>query len=138
MDLLVNIDVPDLEKATAFYVDGLGLAVGRRLGPAVVELLGASSPIYLLTAPDGSKATASGPALRDYHRHWTPVHADFVVDDVEAALARAVAAGARAETPFRTEKWGRIVTLADPFGNGFCLIQFLGRGYDEIATPDAP
>jgi len=25
--------------------------------------------------------------------------------------------------------------LADPFGNGFCLIQFTGRGYDEIAKP---
>jgi hypothetical protein len=25
------------------------------------------------------------------------------------------------------------VVLADPFGHGLCLIQFLGRGYDEIA-----
>jgi hypothetical protein len=24
--------------------------------------------------------------------------------------------------------------MADPFGNGFCLIEFLGRGYDEIAS----
>jgi len=24
------------------------------------------------------------------------------------------------------------VVLADPFGHGLCLIQFLGRGYDEI------
>jgi hypothetical protein len=23
--------------------------------------------------------------------------------------------------------------LADPFGNGFCLLEFRGRGYDEIA-----
>jgi lactoylglutathione lyase len=30
--------------------------------------------------------------------------------------------------------WGRIAQLADPFGHGLCLIQFLGRGYDEIAT----
>jgi hypothetical protein len=28
---------------------------------------------------------------------------------------------------------GRIVTVADPFGNGLCLLQFLNRGYDEIA-----
>jgi hypothetical protein len=33
----------------------------------------------------------------------------------------------------RTAAWGRIVTLADPFGNGFCVVQFPGRGYDEIA-----
>jgi len=23
--------------------------------------------------------------------------------------------------------------LADPFGNGFCLLEFVGRGYDAIA-----
>ena len=28
MKLLVNIDVDDLEKATRFYCDGLGLTVG--------------------------------------------------------------------------------------------------------------
>jgi hypothetical protein len=23
--------------------------------------------------------------------------------------------------------------MVDPFGHGFCLVQFLGRGYEEIA-----
>ena len=27
--------------------------------------------------------------------------------------------------------------LADPFGHGICLIEFVGRGYDEIATEKA-
>jgi predicted enzyme related to lactoylglutathione lyase len=133
MDIMVNIDVPDLDKALAFYTQGLGLTVGRRLGPGIVELLGASSPIYLLTAPQGSAATARGSDTRDYGRHWTPVHLDFVVADVDTALDRASEAGAVPETPIRTANWGRIVTLSDPFGNGFCLVQFLGRGYDEIA-----
>lgn len=26
-----------------------------------------------------------------------------------------------------------IALLADPFGHGFGLVQFLGRGYDEVA-----
>lgn len=60
------------------------------------------------------------------------MHLDVVVDDLDAALARAVGAGAQAETAIRTEAWGRIVVLADPFGHGFCLIQFQGRGYDEL------
>ena len=47
----------------------------------------------------------------------------------------AVAAGAVAETQIRTADWGRIVELGDPFGHGICLIEFLGRGYDEIAEP---
>ena len=124
MDIMVNIDVPDLDKAVAFYVEGLGLTVGRRLGPDIVELLGAASPIYLLTAPEGSAATATGSATRDYGRHWTPVHLDLVVADLDMALARANEAGAIAETPIRTANWGKIVTLSDPFGNGFCLVQF--------------
>jgi predicted enzyme related to lactoylglutathione lyase len=135
MDIMVNIDVPDLDRALAFYTQGLGLSVGRRLGPDIVELLGASSSIYLLMAPEGSRATAKGSGARDYGRHWTPVHLDLVVADIDTALARASEAGAIPETPIRTASWGSIVTLADPFGNGFCLVQFLGRGYDEIADP---
>ena len=58
-----------------------------------------------------------------------------LIDDLEAALDRAVRAGATPETEIRTGAWGRIVTVADPFGHGLCLIQFLGRGYDEVAEP---
>jgi hypothetical protein len=28
---------------------------------------------------------------------------------------------------------GRLAQIADPFGHGICFVQFLGRGYDEIA-----
>jgi uncharacterized glyoxalase superfamily protein PhnB len=49
-------------------------------------------------------------------------------------LARATMAGARLEGEVETHVWGRIAVLADPFGHGFCLIEFLGRGYDEITS----
>ena len=65
------------------------------------------------------------------------MHVDVVVDDIEAALRRAVAAGAHAETEIRVNAWGKIAILSDPFGHGFCLIEFLGRGYDEIAGSEA-
>jgi hypothetical protein len=39
------------------------------------------------------------------------------------------------ERPVRTAVWGKIALLADPFGHGLCLIEFLNRGYDEIADP---
>ena len=32
------------------------------------------------------------------------------------------------------EAFGLKPTRSNPFGHGICLIQFLGRGYDEIAT----
>ena len=42
VDVLINIDVPDLERAERFYVAALGLRVGRRF-EGVVELLGATA-----------------------------------------------------------------------------------------------
>jgi predicted enzyme related to lactoylglutathione lyase len=58
---------------------------------------------------------------------------DFEVQDILASVARAQGAGATLEGEVRTYSWGRIAAMADPFGHGFCLIEFLGRGYDEIA-----
>jgi len=133
MELLVNIDVPDLPRAIAFYGEAFSLTVTRRLGAEAAELVGWPVRVYLLQKPAGSLAAAG--RLRHYDRHWTPVHLDVVVPDIEKALSRAEAAGARAETEIRTEAWGKIAVLADPFGHGICLIEFLGRGYDEIAGP---
>jgi predicted enzyme related to lactoylglutathione lyase len=57
------------------------------------------------------------------------------VEDLEAALARAVQAGAILQAPPSRHGWGRLALLADPFGHGLCLLQFEGRGYDEVADP---
>lgn len=133
MDLLVNIDVPDLARAEAFYVAAFGLTPTRRFGQGGVELSGLPVRLYLLEKAEGS--VGAGDDIRRYGRHWTPVHLDVVVDDLDAALARALNAGATLEQSARTEVWGSIALLADPFGHGLCLIQFLNRGYDEVATP---
>jgi predicted enzyme related to lactoylglutathione lyase len=130
--LLVNVDVDDLDTATRFYCAACELRVGRRFDGAA-ELLGASAPIYLLSKAPGTRATPVSDEKRRYGRHWTPVHLDFVVENVEQALVRAKAAGATAESGIESHAWGRLALLADPFGNGFCLLQFTGRGYDEIA-----
>jgi predicted enzyme related to lactoylglutathione lyase len=133
MDLLVNIDVDDLAKAVAFYQRAFGLTVARRFADSGVELAGSSAPIFLRVKSEGTRPALATGDLRRYARHWTPVHLDFVTTDVEAAVAQAVAAGATLEGPVATHNWGRIATMADPFGHGFCLIEFLGRGYDEIS-----
>ncbi len=136
IELLANIDVDDLERAVEFYTRGLGLKVGRRLEAfAAVELVGACSRIYLLAKAAGTVSGAGLQTRRNYQRHWTPVHLDFVVDDLEAAVERALAEGATFETKTETQEWGRVALMADPFGHGFCLLQFKGRGYDEIAAP---
>ena len=135
MQLLVNIDVNDIASATSFYCDAFGLTVGRRFGADGVELLGASSAIYLLAKAEGSTPSEFTNQKRTYARHWSPVHLDFVVDDIEAAMQRAVSAGAVLEKPIQDARWGRLALMADPFGHGFCLVQFLAQGYDEIAEP---
>ena len=131
MNLLLNIDVPDLTAATDFYNAAFGLTPARRLGDGVMELIGTEAQIYLLQKDAGS--VGAGDSIRDYARHWTPLHLDIVIEDLEAALARALQAGAVQEGDIREAAWGRIVQIADPFGHGWCLLQFLGRGYDEIA-----
>jgi predicted enzyme related to lactoylglutathione lyase len=136
MDLLVNIDVPDLGRAVAFYGGAFGLSVTRRFGTSGAELSGWPVRVYLLEKPAGTIGAGTEP--RRYERHWTPVHLDVVVEDVEAALAKVLAAGAAAETEINVATWGKIVMLSDPFGHGICLIEFLGRGYDEIAERVGP
>ena len=133
MDHLVNLDVDDLDKAVRFYSAAFGLTVGRRFGTFGVEMLGSSAPIYLLAKSPGTPASDTTAQQRSYERHWTPVHLDFVVDEIEPAVQRAITAGALLERPIAAHKWGKLALMADPFGHGFCFVQFLGRGYDEIA-----
>lgn len=134
IQLLINLDVGNLERAEIFYTQAFGLSIGRRFGDGGTELLGAPSPIYLLRKSAGSTPGDGIPGRRDYQRHWTPVHLDFVVENLEPAMLRATRAGARVEGAIRTASWGRTATFADPFGHGFCLIEFLGKGYDEIVS----
>ncbi|MFD4837215.1 GNAT family N-acetyltransferase [Achromobacter sp. NPDC058515] len=134
MRILVNIDVPDLEHAIDFYQRAFGLKLQRRLGPQAAEMLGAQAPIYLLEKAAGTPAAGATRQPRDYARHWTPVHLDVVVDDVDLAVAQAVAAGANLEDPAQTHAWGRIAHLSDPYGHGICILQFLGQGYDALTS----
>jgi len=133
-DVLINIDVDDLDRAVAFYTSALGLSIGRRFGVLAVELTGGTSPIYLLAKAATTEASPATAERRRYARHWTPVHLDFVVPDLAPALEAAISAGASLDGEPATHKWGKIAHLADPFGHGLCLIEFIGRGYDEIAT----
>ncbi|KAG1357527.1 hypothetical protein G6F61_014564 [Rhizopus arrhizus] len=96
-------------------------------------MLGANAPIYLLEQAAGRPAASAARQSRDYARHWTPVHLDVVVEDVDRAVDQAVAAGARLEDPAASHAWGRIAHLSDPYGHGICILQFLGRGYDELS-----
>ena len=131
-ELRICIDVPDVQRALDFYTRALGLHPGRQRQDSWAELLGASAPIDLLPKAQGTLPSATSTTGRDYRRHWTPIHLDLVVEDLDAALARALEAGATLDQPVQVREWGRMANLADPFGHGWCLLQFHGAGYDAL------
>lgn len=129
MRVIVNIDVPELAPAIDFYTRALPLTLSRTLDNDVAELTGASSVIYLLQSPAGSRFSSALAQGSDYARHWTPVHMDFVVDDVAAAAQRAIDAGAVREGECVEWMGSKCITFSDPFGHGFCVIEFDGDTY---------
>jgi predicted enzyme related to lactoylglutathione lyase len=119
----VSVDVPNLADGVRFYAEAFGFSKVSEPVPGVVVLRAGASDICLL-----EKKPASVPALgtqdrRHYERHWTPVHVDFHVDDLKAALARAVRAGAKQERLFENPGHPAVAFCSDPFGHGFCLIE---------------
>lgn len=124
MNLLINIDVPDLDSAVDFYSNTFGLKLNRMLDDDVAELTGAPSTIYLLKNDEGSTCSTYSTETRHYKRHWTPIHFDVVVDDIRRATESAISAGARIETECSEWRGSKCITFSDPFGHGFCLIEF--------------
>ena len=127
------IEVTELPDGIKFYCDGLGLTLKRRLSPSWVELAGANLPIYLLANRPALADLGSKQVVRSYERHWTPVHLDFIVEDLDQMVAHLMALGAALDRDIKIREYGRIANMADPFGNGFDLIEFTGSGYDAVS-----
>ena len=125
----VYIEVADLDRALAFYTTGLSLSESRRFTPRWAELSGACVPIHLLARPEPSFDAGATVLARSFERHWTPVHVDLIVEDLEVSLAQALAAGATLDRDVVDHHYWRMANLADPFGNGIDLIQFDHGGY---------
>ena len=132
-ELRICIDVDDVDRAVDFYRSVFSLTLGRRLGKHWVEMRGPAVTVDLLGTRPGAAPTPALPDVkRDFSRHWTPVHLDFVVDDLDAVVARAIAAGATLDREIQERPYGRMANMADPFGHGFCLLQMNERGYDAL------
>lgn len=124
--LTLSIDVPRIDQGVRFFTEGLGCTIEAQPEATIYELSHSGVRIYLLEKAPGTRPHGGG-ERRNYERHWTPVHLDLEVEDLEAAVARAVRAGATVEHRGSDPKWGEIATLSDPFGNGFCLIRPASR-----------
>ena len=126
------IEVTDAASGIDFNCKGLGLTLKRRLSPRWIELGGANLPVFLLANRPAIADLGTRKVQRSYERHWTPVHLDFIVDDLDAIVSRLMTMGASLDRGVKICEYGRIANMADPFGNGFDLIEFSGSGYDAV------
>ena len=118
--ITVCIDVSDLARATAFYCDALGCTL-KTTKDTHHTLDADGTTVHLALKAEGTLATPAPGTERTYARHWTPVHVDFDVEDVDAVAAEVTRLGGLIEETKRGQ-WGAAAFCADPFGNGFCLL----------------
>ena len=104
----VGIDVEDMDRAAQFWTALLGLKVADREDDYLsFERQGDGPRLYVQKVPE--KKTAK-----------TRLHLDIDVADLDVAVSRAVALGAKKVQPFiqSGHSW---VVMEDPDGNEFCL-----------------
>jgi predicted enzyme related to lactoylglutathione lyase len=123
LSVSVSIDVPDMVRGIRFYADAFGFSKVAEPYPGVTVLQAGAMTITLLEKREQTKPSPTTRDVRHYDRHWTPVHLDFHVGDLKAALEKAVRAGATKEHVFEHPEHGSAAFCADPFGNGFCLLE---------------
>ena len=121
MKVEICIDVDDVDRAVEFYGRGLGLSVVEHQSEWA-KLEQGEQVFWIMKIAAGG----TGPIRRSYQRHWTPVHLDFLVDDLDLAVERALAAGGRLDREIQrhSEPGGTgadVANLSDPAGNGVDL-----------------
>jgi len=124
--ITICIDVADLYSGTLFYTEALGCTLEtQRASHNTLDADGVR--IHLGLKKEASSATPQG-HKRNFGRHWTPVHLDFDVEDVEHTAEAVKRLGGTVEE-LKNGDWGSAAFCADPFGNGFCLLRILSDGH---------
>lgn len=118
----VSIDVPSLAEGLAFYGTVFGFEETARPFPTMAILDAHNVTVCMHEKAAGSRSSSAGADTRRYERHWTPVHLDFHVPDLDAVLTQVKQGGGAVENEFRTQGPKPVAFCSDPFGNGFCVI----------------
>ncbi|GFE52453.1 glyoxalase [Roseobacter cerasinus] len=116
----VSIDVSDMTKALTFYVEALGCKFKKKYSDDWQVVSVGTLDLHIQQKASGTIGAADH--KRDYSRHWTPVHLDFIVDDIEPICAKIENRGGTVEKKTFSEI-ADLANCADPFGNGFDLIR---------------
>ena len=117
----VSIDVSNLKQAETFYTVALGCKKIRDQGSDMIVLATENCDIYLQEKEAGTKPLTTSDVVRNYKRHWTPVHLDFLTENIDEVVKNILQLGGLHEGGDSGD-WGSIAYCADPFGNGFCVI----------------
>src|ERR1044071_5808394 len=83
----ICIDVSDLPLATRFYCAAIGCLL-EKTQESHNTLSSDGVTLQLLLKAAGTNANSAPGCIRTYERHWTPVHLDFEVSDIDEAMAR--------------------------------------------------
>ncbi len=134
---IITLGVNDLERATAFYEEGLGLPRHPFEGQiSFFALNGTWLALYPWEALAEDAQVPSGQAAGESFRGVTLAHTMDSKDGVDAVLAQAVAAGATLVKPAQDVFWGGYSGyFADPDGH---LWEVAWNPFMWVGPPNAP
>jgi len=112
--------VDDVEEAVAFYTKILGFEVLTKFPPFAEVARGKLR--LLLSGPASSAGRPMADGTKPRPGGWNRIH--FIVDDIEAEVARLRAAGGSFRNDIIEGPGGKQVLLQDPSGNFVELFQF--------------
>jgi Glyoxalase-like domain len=122
-----------LNRGIDFYCRRLGLGLKRWLSRSWGRTLRREPADISPGEPACGREPWARTAPRIFERHWTPVHLDFIVTDLDRVVAQLTRLSGSLDRDIQVCEYGRIANMADPFGNRFDLIEFCGSGYDAVS-----
>jgi catechol 2,3-dioxygenase-like lactoylglutathione lyase family enzyme len=112
--------VDDVDKAIEFYTDMLGFEVLSSAAPAFADVQRGNLRV-LLSGPKSSAGRPMSDGAKPGPGGWNRIH--FIVDDIDAEIARLREAGARFRNDVVEGPGGRQILLQDPSDNIIELFQ---------------
>ncbi len=112
--------VDDVESAVAFYTTHFGFTLLSNYAPAFADVVRGDLRL-LLSGPTSSAARPMPDGRQPGPGGWNRIH--FVVEEIEAEVARLRAAGVRFRNDIISGPGGKQIVLEDPSGNPIELFQ---------------